>query len=343
MDVLSDVLLAVRLTGAVFFDVEASSPFATESPRGEVIRERLMADAGHVIGFHVVTEGDCWAEAVDRPEAPQHLRAGEMVIFPAGDANTMASSPRMRGRPDWSLYYRPVDEALPFSISLTSPDREAADASRCHFVCGFLACDARPFNPLVASLPRIVRAPVSDRSWQWMSGLLDVATTPGEPGDAGREAMLAKLAELMFVEALRAHIDALPPDARGWVAGLRDPQVGAVLRLMHGRPSEPWTLSGLAHEVGMSRSSLAERFTTYVEVPPMQYLTRWRLQLAAGLLEGGNVGVSGAAAAVGYRSEAAFHRAFKRYVGTSPGAWRRGPAEGGAPVDAGATPRSRGA
>lgn len=323
MDVLSDVLLAVRLTGAVFFDVEARAPFVTESPRTEVIRERLMADAGHVIGFHVVTEGDCWAEAVDRPEAPAHLHAGDMVIFPAGDANTMASSPRMRGQADRGMYYRPVDDVLPFSISLEPPPGTVAGGEPCRFVCGFLACDARPFNPLVASLPRIVRAPVPGRSRQWMTSLLDDAVTPGE-SVAGREAMLAKLAELMFVEALRAHIEALPPDARGWVAGLRDPLVGAALRVMHGRPAEPWTLSSLAHEVGMSRSSLAERFTAYVEVPPMQYLTRWRLQLAAGLLQGGTVGVSGAAAAVGYRSEAAFHRAFKRHVGASPGSWRRG-------------------
>jgi len=328
MDVLSDVLLAVRLTGAVFFDVEARAPFATESPRAEIIRERLMAGAGHVIGFHVVTEGDCWAEAVDRPDSPAHLHAGEMVIFPAGDANTMASTPRMRGRPDWSRYYRPVDESLPFSISLVPADDDCDPGDRrCRFVCGFLACDVRPFNPLIASLPRIVRAPVSAQSWQWMTGLLDAAVTPGEAGSTGREAMLAKLAELMFVEALRAHIATLPPDARGWVAGLRDAQVGSVLRVMHGRPAEPWTLSSLAREVGMSRSSLAERFTTYVEVPPMQYLTRWRLQLAAGMLQGGSVGVAGAAAAVGYRSEAAFHRAFKRYVGMSPGAWRRGPGD----------------
>jgi AraC-like DNA-binding protein len=319
MDVLSDVLLAVRLTGAVFFDVEARSPFVTESPSSEVIGPRVMSGTDHVIGFHVVTEGSCWAEVVDRPESPVHLRAGEMVIFPAGDGNIMASAPGMRGKPNWEQYYRPVDEMLPFTITMNRD----ADADSCRFVCGFLGCDTRPFNPLLESLPPIVRAPVSRQSWQWVAGLLDAAVEASGHGGAGREAMLAKLAELMFVEALRAHLDGLPPDARGWVAGLRDPQVGRALQVLHGRPSEPWTLDRLAREVGMSRSSLAERFAAYVGGPPMQYLTRWRLQLAARTLEDGRSTVSHAAASVGYESEAAFTRAFKRYVGEAPGAWRR--------------------
>jgi transcriptional regulator GlxA family with amidase domain len=136
--------------------------------------------------------------------------------------------------------------------------------------------------------------------------------------------MLAKLAELMFVEALRGHLDELPPGARSWIAGLRDPQVGAALRLMHGHPAAPWTLDRLAREVAMSRSSFADRFTAYVGQPPMQYLARWRLQLAARMLTASAVGVGQAASAVGYRSEAAFSRAFKREVGDAPGAWRRG-------------------
>lgn len=214
MDVMSDVLLAVRLTGAVFFDVAARSPFVTESPSSAVIGPRVMADADHVIGFHVVTRGSCWAEAVDRSDPPLRLRAGEMVIYPAGDANTMTSAPGLRGHPDPALYDRPVDSALPFTITMHSD----ANTEECHFVCGFLGCDIRPFNPLLEALPVVVRAPVSPASWQWMAGLLDAAVQATGHGGAGREAMLAKLAELMFVEALRAHLESLPPDARGWVA-----------------------------------------------------------------------------------------------------------------------------
>ena len=319
MDVLSDVLLAVRLSGAVFFDVSARSPFAVEAPPSGLVAERVMPQADHVIGFHMVTEGSCWTEMVERPGAPVLLEAGDMVIYPAGDANIMASRPGMRAEPAWDKYFRPPDTALPLPITI---DRRA-DADECRFVCGFLGCDQRPFNPLLDALPRMVHATVSQASQHWMSSLLGAAVEASETSESGREAMLAKLAELMFVEALRAHLESLPADARGWVAGLRDAQVGAALRLIHGRPDEPWTLERLAREVGLSRSAFADRFTAYVQVPPMQYLTRWRLQLAARLLDEGSATVGHAAAAVGYQSEAAFTRAFKRYVGVPPGSWRR--------------------
>ncbi|HEX5087892.1 MAG TPA: AraC family transcriptional regulator [Nocardioides sp.] len=319
MDVLSDVLLAVRLTGAVFYDIEARSPFVAQSPPTDVIAAKVAADAEHLIAFHVLTAGSCWVEAVDDPEPPVLMQAGEIVIFPGGEGNILASAPGMRGQPDLPRYYRPVDETLPFVIDINGD----SEADGCRIVCGYLACDKRPFNPLLESLPRMVHAPVSARSWGWMTGLLDAAIAASDVRDAGQEAMLAKLSELMFVEALRAHLDGLPPDARSWVAGLRDPEIGAALRLVHGRFAEPWTLERLAHEVGMSRSSFADRFSAYVGLPPMTYLARWRLQVAAGLLQGGTMSVSQVALRVGYQSESAFNRAFKRQVGRSPGTWRR--------------------
>jgi AraC-like DNA-binding protein len=320
VDVLSDVLLAVRLTGAVFYDIDARAPFVAQSPPTEKIAAKVAADAEHLIAFHVLTSGSCWVEAVDEPGAPVLMRAGEMVIFPGGEANILASAPGMRGQPDLPRYYRPVDEALPFVIDINGD----SDADRCRIVCGYLACDKRPFNPLLESLPRMVHAPFSARSWGWMTGLLDAAIQASDEGEAGQEAMLAKLSELMFVEALRAHIDGLAPEARSWVAGLRDPDIGAALRLVHGRFAEPWTLDRLAREVGMSRSSFADRFTAYVGLPPMTYLSRWRLQVAARMLQNGTTSVARVAAAVGYQSESAFNRAFKRQVGRSPGTWRRG-------------------
>lgn len=319
MDVLSDVLLAVRLNGALFFDIDAHSPFATESPSTEEIGARISADYERVIAFHVITEGSCWAAPVARPDSAVQVRAGEMVIYPSGEANILASAPGMRARPDASLYYHPVHQTLPFPIEVNGDSR----AERCRFACGFLACDLRPFNPLLESLPRFMRAPVSARSWRWMAGLLDAAVEASSNRDAGQEAMLAKLSELMFVEALRAHIEGLPPETRNWVAGLRDPEVGSALRLMHGRFAEHWTLEQLAREVQMSRSSFADRFTAYVGIPPMTYLAHWRLQLAARLLQSGSSSVAQAARAVGYQSESAFNRAFKRQVGEAPGAWRR--------------------
>ena len=319
MDVLSDVLLAVRLTGAVFFDIEARSPFAAESPPVQTIGQRVMAGAGHVITFHSVMEGSCWAEPLGLPDPPFHVRAGEIIVYPMGDPNVLASAPGMRGTPDPALYYRPADRLLPFPLKM-NPD---SDADKCRFVCGFFGCDARPFNPLLNALPRIVHAPLSAPSRGLLESLISVAVKESETDGAGREAMLAKLAELMFVEVMRNHIDSLPKDARGWFAGLRDPQIGAALRLIHGRPSEPWTLDSLAREIGLSRSSFAERFTAYMAMPAMQYLARWRLQIAARLLEAPSISIAQAAAEVGYQSEAAFNRAFKRYAGLAPGAWRR--------------------
>lgn len=319
MDVLSDVLGAVRLTGAVFYDVEAQAPFAAESPSTDAIADRVMKGAGHVIAFHVVTEGSCWAELIGRPEPPIHFRAGEIVVFPAGDRNIMASAPGMRGQLDESLYYRPADRLLPFSLKVNSPTGIAT----CRFVCGYLGCDSRPFNPLLSALPRVVHSPLSNASQGWLMSLLDVAIRESVVRSAGSEVMLAKLAELMFVEVMRNHIDSLPDGARGWFAGLRDPHIGTALRLIHGRPMEPWTLERLAREIGLSRSAFAERFATYVQVPPMQYLARWRLQIATRLLEDKTKSVAQAAAEVGYLSEAAFNRAFKKYVGVAPGAWRR--------------------
>jgi transcriptional regulator GlxA family with amidase domain len=139
----------------------------------------------------------------------------------------------------------------------------------------------------------------------------------------GGEAALSRLAELMFVEVVRRYMDALPADARNWLAGLRDNHVGAALAAMHGRPAEAWTLERLAREAGLSRSGLADRFAHFMQDSPMHYLARWRMQLAAHLLEREGVGIAQVATLVGYESEAAFNRAFKKYAGTPPGAWRR--------------------
>ena len=278
-----------------------------------------MAGAGHVIGFHIVTEGSCWAEAIDAAEPPIHLRAGEIVAFPGAMPTSWPQPRECGGRPTKRCTIDPSDQQLPFSLKMTRDQ----GADTCRFVCGFLGCDARPFNPLLSALPRVIHAPISSASRGWLSSLLHVAVKESGLDSAGREAMLAKLAELMFVEVIRNHIRGLPEDARGWFAGLRDPHISAALRLIHGRPSEPWTLEGLAREIGLSRSAFAERFISYVEVPPMQYLGRWRLQIAARLLEDKRMSIAQVAAEVGYQSEAAFNRAFKKYIGTAPGSWRR--------------------
>jgi AraC-like DNA-binding protein len=319
MDVLSDVLKAVRLTGAVYFDIDASSPWVGESPASAEIAAAVMPDVEHVISFHAVMSGSCWAALGNGSAPPVHMGEGDVIVFPAGDPNVLSSSPGQRAEPDMALYYRPTDQHLPFVINHGGGGDE-----RTRFVCGYLGCDARPFNPLLAALPPMLCARRPPDGSGWVTDLFRVALAEKGSGRAGGETILAKLSELMFVEVIRRHIETLPDDSRGWLSGLRDPHVGAALHLMHAQPAEEWTLDRLAREVGLSRSTFAGRFTHYVEVSPMQYLARWRLQLAARLLEQPGSSIGEAAAEVGYESEAAFNRAFKKFAGLPPGAWRKG-------------------
>ena len=323
MDALSDVLRAVRLTGAVFFDIGASAPWVAETPPGQSIVKKIFPDAEHLIPYHVVTQGTCWG-SVDG-EQPVHLSAGEIIVFPHGDAHTMSSTPGLRGTPNMSLYRRPSDGQLPFSMSMGHSRDEPS-----HLVCGYLGCDARPFNPLLAALPRIIH--VSDRPGGAIGAFVQFAITEARERRPGGEVVLGHLSELMFVDVVRRYLETLSADRTGWLAALREPFVGRALTALHRTPARDWTLDLLAHETGLSRSALAERFTEYVGQPPMQYLTNWRMQLAANHLLAGTDSIVAIAEKVGYESEAAFSRAFKKTVGTPPGRWRKDRGLGAATV-----------
>jgi AraC-like DNA-binding protein len=314
MDPLSDVLRAVRLTGAIFFDLRASEPWAAETPPGRSIVGSIFPDAEHLIPYHVVTRGTCWGSVLDEP--PTRLEAGDVIVFPHGDAHVMSSAPGMRGRPDVAIYQSPKDSQLPFAISMGHPQGEPA-----HIVCGFLGCDARPFNPLLAALPRVIR--VTDRAGGSLGAFMEFAMAESREPRIGGECVLGHLSELMFVYVVRQYLETLPPDRTGWLAGLREPFVGRALTALHGSPARDWTLESLAREVGLSRSALAERFTEFVGQPAMQYLTNWRMQLAANHLLSGMESVAAIADRVGYDSEAAFSRAFKKVVGAPPSQWRK--------------------
>jgi AraC-like DNA-binding protein len=319
MDVLSDVLRVVRLTGAVYFDIDASCPWVGESPGTAEIAAAIMPGAEHVISFHAVMSGFCWVALGDGSGPPQQLNAGDVVVFPGGAPNVMSSSPGARGEPNpLAMYYRPIDRYLPFAMI-----RGGGGDERTRFICGYLGCDARPFNPLLTVLPEMLCARKPDNGSTWVTDLFRMALAEGGSGRAGGETILAKLSELMFVEIIRCHLETLPEGSIGWLAGLRDQHVGAALRLVHARPSDDWSLERLAREVGLSRTTFAERFSHYVKVSPMQYLARWRLQLAGRLLEQSGVSIAQAGAQVGYESEAAFNRAFKKFVGVPPGTWRK--------------------
>jgi AraC-like DNA-binding protein len=314
MDALSDVLQAVRLTGAVFFDIRASEPWVAETPPGSQIVGRIFPGAGHLIPYHVVTRGACWGSVDGEP--PVQVSAGDVIVFPHGDAHTMSSTPGMRSIPNLSLYRRPGDGQLPFSISMGDSQEESA-----HLVCGYLACDAQPFNPLLDALPRTIH--VGDRAGGALRTFVEFAMREAHDQGPGGEVVLGRLSELMFVDVVRRYLETLPATRTGWLSGLREPFVGRALTALHRSPSRSWTLEGLAHEVGLSRSALAERFTHLVGQPPMQYLANWRMQLAANYLLSGSDSVAAIAERVGYESEAAFSRAFKKMVGVAPSQWRK--------------------
>jgi AraC-like DNA-binding protein len=319
MDVLSDVLNAVRLTGAVFFERHLQAPWVGESPPSAAIAAMVMPAAEHVISFHAILSGSCWAGLAGSSESSRRFNAGDIVIYPMGDANVLSSEPGMRGLPDLQEYARPKDRPLPIVTRLDN-----GGANYCHLVCGYFGCDARPFNPLLEALPRMLLSQMSAAAQSWLSNMLRVAAEEAGRGGAGSESLLARLAELMFVEMVRQYIAHLPDDSKGWLSGLKNRHVGHALRLIHGQPAKPWTLAELAREVGISRSVFADRFAHHVGVSPMHYLARWRMQLAVRRLTIPGVSIAQAGAEVGYESEAAFNRAFKKYVGMAPGSWRKG-------------------
>jgi AraC-like DNA-binding protein len=320
-DVLSEVLSAVRLTGSVFFDVTATSPWVAEAPPSAQIAGAVMPGAQHAIEYHVITRGSAWISIVDgAPFEPVQLNEGDIAVIPHGEPHVVSSAPQMRAKPDVDGHRRPQDDSvLPFK--LRTGEGEASDA---HLFCGFFTRDVRPFNPLLDALPRFMR--IGRGTSAATDALLDhfLGLAAAEHGDkrAGAQSVLNKLSELMFIEAIRTHMDHLSGDNTGWLSGLRDPLVGRALSLMHAQPARPWTLEELAAECGASRSGLVSRFTQLMGYPPIQYLTRWRMQLAARRLGERGAKVAAVAQEVGYESEAAFSRAFKKFSGRSPSEWR---------------------
>ncbi len=317
-DVLSDVLKMVRLTGAAFFDIAAQEPWAVASPPRDVILPFILPGADHLIAYHVVTGGRCYGRLAGGEAIP--LEAGEVIIFTNADPHVMSSRPDLGAEPPSTDVIRLAAAAqMPFRINCGD-----AGGTSAALVCGYLACDARPFNPLLGSLPAVIKAGnPRDDGRGWLGQFIRFAVAEAAEKRAGGETVLTKMSELMFIDVLRGYLETLPAEKAGWLAGLRDPSVGKALSLMHAEPARDWTIEELAREVGQSRSVLAERFAALVGTPPMHYLARWRMQIAAELLARGNANLASIAAEIGYESEAAFSRAFKKMIGVPPTTWRR--------------------
>ena len=323
-DTLSDLLRSVRLRGAAFYYVSFRGQWSAGAAPAREIAQMVMPGCDHVIEYHMFAKGNGWAAVEGLP--PVRLQAGDVVLFPQGDRHVVSSAPGLtpvEQRPELLLAgsgQRPVPISFHEGIVEAGPmPIESADAV---VVCGFLGCDLRPFNPLITALPRILHLPAS-RAGGWVARAIDQAVMESNERRPGGEAVLERLSEMMFVDAARRYLEALPEDSVGWLAGLRERHVGRALALMHEQPERQWSIDDLAQGVGLSRSALHERFVRYVGQAPMQYLTSWRMQLGARLLRESSRMVAQIALEVGYDSEAAFARAFKRMVGMPPAAWRR--------------------
>jgi AraC-like DNA-binding protein len=312
MDPLSDLLRIVRLDGAFFFAVEAAEPWGVESVGAAELRPRILPSAEHLIAYHILLTGRCYGGLLGEEQV--ELGPGDAIIFPHGDANLMSSGRGVRSGPNVNTS---APARYPDTVLLGNNGPRVTT-----FVCGFLGCDRRPYNPLLAALPRQMH--VRGMSHGWPGTFTRQLIEEAQLGRPGADSVLTRLAELMFMEVLRRYLQDLPRSQTGWLAGLRDEVVGRVLALIHGRPGHCWTLAELAREAASSRSNLSRRFTELVGQSPMQYLTRWRIQIAANRLVHSGDKVATIAAEVGYDSDAAFSRAFKKETGLAPGAWRDG-------------------
>ncbi len=314
MDVLSEVLKDVTLEGAVFYNAEFSAPWGVREPPAREMAPYLSTTGGHVIIFHLLTEGRGSAMLEKGERVP--LQAGDIVVFPHGDPHVLENgSPRST-----------QDNAKQLHLLSTQGlklDRQGGGGEVTRFVCGYMACEPRLSRLVLAGLPPLFKVNIrDDASGRWLEQSIRFSVDQAGGERPGGEAVLAKLSEVLFVETLRRYVAQWPEGRAGWLAGARDPEVGKALALMHRRPAHPWTLAGLAKESGVSRSVLAERFRHFLNAPPMTYLTAWRLQLGARMLNATSHNIAHVAAEVGYESEAAFNRAFKRAFGLPPARFR---------------------
>jgi AraC-like DNA-binding protein len=315
MDPLSDALKVAHLSGGVFLHAEFAAPWCIAIRVAPELCAPLLGSASHLIPYHHVVEGELQVR-VEGGE-PFVLRTGEVVLFPRNDSHLLGSDldlPPVMAR---DIIQPPRNGGL-------SSIRHGGAGARTRLVCGFLGGDGAHGNPVITALPAAVRLSIEQGgAAEWIRSTFRYAAGELAAGRPGSEAVLAKLSELLFVEAVRRYAETLPEGQTGWLAGLRDPHVARALGLLHRDLSRTWTVDELGRQVGLSRSALAERFTHLIGTAPMHYLANWRMQVAAQELRDTSASLAEVARTVGYESEAAFSRAFKKAFGTAPATWRR--------------------
>lgn len=315
MDVLSEVLSAIRLQGALFFNAEFSAPWWLSSSGAAGIAPYLPSKDVRLIMFHFLTEGRAYASLTSGEQI--ELSAGDIVVFPGGNPHLIGN-----GFPK-----RPVDSFRRFAKNVKDglkAVRFGGGGEITKFVCGYMACDPQLCDVLLAGLPQMLKVPVaSGPSGEWIENSIRFSVGASSEADAGTSLVVGKLSEVLFVETLRRYIGMLPEQETGWLAGVRDPNLAKALALLHRDPAQLWTVPALAKKVGLSRTRLAERFRHFLGMSPITYLTDWRMRLGADALRRTDKSVLDIALSVGYSSEAAFNRAFKRVYKTPPAQFRR--------------------
>lgn len=329
MDALSELLKVVRLRRASFFYVDFNEPWRMLTPGAEGLdNELLNARSEQMVIFHLLTRGE--ARITLDGEKPYLLQAGDVIVCPHGDAHEIASVDGLAPRFDVDLQRLLRKPRGRITFGSTPGEGELAQ-----FICGYLSCDARMCRPIFAALPKVVMVSLrGDPGMDWLETSIRHAAGQALSPRPGGEGVLTKLSEVLFIETVRRHMETLAPEQTGWLAGLRDPVVGSALAQMHQRPADDWTVETLAREANVSRSVMAERFSHFVGQSPMSYLSKLRMAVAADLLQGGTMSVTRVAEQVGYETDAAFNRAFRREFGLPPATWRKVQAGLGAMAEA---------
>lgn len=299
----------------MFFNAEFTAPWCLSEPQSDRLASLLALTPGHLILYHFLIEGRAFARLPSGMK--EELTAGDVVVFPHGDAHLLGN-----GWPE-----RPVDAVPTFSKYLEDRFKivrfgSGGEATR--LVCGYMLCNSNLSQMILAGLPKMIKIQLGDdESSKWLRDSIQFSAGDEGKSDASSEIVVAKLSEALFVETLRRYINGLPQNEVGWLAGARDTTIGKALALMHKEPSNPWTVSALAQSVGQSRTRFAERFRHFLKESPMAYLTRWRLKVAADMLLNTELSMAEVAMSVGYGSEASFNRAFKREFHQPPARFRR--------------------
>jgi AraC-like DNA-binding protein len=315
MDALSELLRVVRFSGGIFHEANFREPWCVRSQIAPGDCGAGVKVSGGLVSFHYILDGRVRVRV--SKEKPLTAGPGEIILLSHNSPHLLGSDVTLP-----SMDVRPLIHKAA-AHELARIDYGSGPKVMARFVCGYLSTTMRD-NPLLAALPALLVADLRGRPCaEWAETSFRYAAREHAAQRPGSQEILSRLSEMLFVEAVRGHIEELPGNATGWLAALRDPSLARALGAFHLRPAHPWTAEELAKEARLSRSAFAERFTGTVGLPPMSYLTRWRMLLAGQRLRESSDTIAQIAATVGYESESTFSRAFTREMGIAPGTWRR--------------------